>query len=1018
MKRAGASVPWEWAGAEIPQQQMKVQRIGKVALAGIAVILVPARAAEDSTAKTTFVDHVVPVLESSCLNCHNADETKGGLDLSSYAAAMAGGSGGQIVQPGSPDRSRLYTLSAHLEEPHMPPNKPKIDQAHLDVFKRWIEDGLLETKGSKAKKSTGPTLAATVEVTGDRPKEPAMPKHLLLEPEVVPERGSAVTALASSPWAPVVAIGGQKQVLLYRTEPLELVGILPFPEGFPEALSFSRNGALLLAGGGRGGKSGKAVAWDVKSGQRVIEVGREFDTALAADISPDHRLVALGGPGRNIKIYDAQTGDQLHSIKKHPDWLLEVEFSPDGVLFASGGRNGEIFVWEADTGIEFYELSEHQKAVTGLTWRADSNVLAACSEDGNVSVWEMQNGKQMKKWAAHPGGALAIQFAPDGSLLATAGRDKTVKIWDLNGALKREIKGFPDIVTAVTFTHDGKKVISGDWQGGLKVWDAGSGVEVGRLVSNPPTVEEQLARAEARVREVEAKWAGLSTAGPASEAAMSEAKKKRDAAERALAQVKKEQVDAAEMVKRGEQVLAEAAGNARAAGQARQAAQKMLEETRSAAEKARAQMAAVKAGLADLDGKIAAAPQELAALDKQILEADARTREAVQARDVAKRALDAIQVEANALPGDAAKQARLVAARKGLDHAESAKLQIEALLQDLREKRAGKAAAVASLARAKQEKSMELKTVELLISQQPESMARAEKQMAEADAKLMEAQKVEVASKARVEEAKKLVVSSGESLKQREAEFKAASAAAEQAQSRESAAKEAAAQINRELAFARYEVDKWQAARVNLQLHAESGVLTNYREQYIQLEGKAKSAVAEHQAAAQSVASAEQTLKKARAQVQQNTAAVETAKDQVVETGLKVLTAALVDQMRAGGESAPQGESSAKLEGSELQSIAAKAPEFKKELENTASRVKQTVADLAQASRTVQETPAMIQERERQRAAKEGEMKRLLQEVKEQEKKLEEKSKEVDVLRKRYEELYREWSLEKVPAGK
>ena len=65
---------------------------------------------------------------------------------------------------------------------------------------------------------------------------------LSLEPLVRTTRANALTALASSPWAPLVAVGGQKQVLLYHSDTLELLGVLPFPEGVPHVLKFSRNG--------------------------------------------------------------------------------------------------------------------------------------------------------------------------------------------------------------------------------------------------------------------------------------------------------------------------------------------------------------------------------------------------------------------------------------------------------------------------------------------------------------------------------------------------------------------------------------------------------------------------------------------------------------------------------------------------------------------------------------------------------------------------------------------------------
>ena len=44
--------------------------------------------------KVTYDDDVLPIFESSCLNCHNADKKKGDLDLSNFSGVMAGGAGG------------------------------------------------------------------------------------------------------------------------------------------------------------------------------------------------------------------------------------------------------------------------------------------------------------------------------------------------------------------------------------------------------------------------------------------------------------------------------------------------------------------------------------------------------------------------------------------------------------------------------------------------------------------------------------------------------------------------------------------------------------------------------------------------------------------------------------------------------------------------------------------------------------------------------------------------------------
>lgn len=108
--------------------------------------------AADEAAKVTFADDVFPILDNKCVSCHNTDEAKGGLDLASFGATMAGGSGGAVVISENPKSSRLYTLAAHTEEPIMPPKGTKATDEELKIISDWIAGGLLETKNSKAKK--------------------------------------------------------------------------------------------------------------------------------------------------------------------------------------------------------------------------------------------------------------------------------------------------------------------------------------------------------------------------------------------------------------------------------------------------------------------------------------------------------------------------------------------------------------------------------------------------------------------------------------------------------------------------------------------------------------------------------------------------------------------------------------------------------------------------------------------------------------------------------------------------
>lgn len=462
----------------------------------------------------SYQDHVRPIFESACNNCHNADKKKGGLDLTSYAALMAGGSSGEVVVPGAATDSRLFACISRTAEPVMPPQGDPLPSEQVEIIRKWIDGGLLDAKGGVAKKPKKPTLSLQVgEVAMGRPEgPPPMPEHLLLEPVVVTPRPGAVGAMASSPWAPVVALAGQRQVLLYNSDTLELAGILPVEEGGIDSLIFSRNGQLVIAGTGRAGKSGRLQAWEVKTGKVAFVLGEERDAVLAADVSADMYRAALGGPLRRVKLYDPSTGELVKDIKKHTDWVTALQFSPDGVLLASGDRAGGLHVWEAATGTEFYTLAGHTKAITAVAWRADGNVLASASEDGTIRLWEMNEGKEVKKWDAHRGGVLSLAFTHDGRLVS-CGRDNHAKVWKLDGSLVTSVNKFNDLPLSVTFTHDGQRFVVGDWSGRVSVWNSADAQPVGELSAAPPSLEQRVAalrpeleKAQQAAQQAKAAW--------------------------------------------------------------------------------------------------------------------------------------------------------------------------------------------------------------------------------------------------------------------------------------------------------------------------------------------------------------------------------------------------------------------------------------------------------------------------------------------------------------------------------
>jgi len=621
-----------------------------------------ARAEDKPAEKITFVDHIVPIFRAKCGTCHSAGEAKGGLVLENYGATMQGGASGAVVEVGDVDASRLYDLVSHKEQPAMPPKEPKMSDEFLTTIRKWIEGGALENKDSvvKVKKKASFALSTTA-VSTDKPEgPPAMPENLATEPTLVSKRGNAVTALAASPWAPVAAVAGHQQVLLYDLTNFTLAGTLPFPEGTVHVLRFSRNGSLLLAAGGRGGQSGRVVVYDVKTGNRVFEIGSETEVVLGADISPDHSQIALGGPRKMVRIYSTADGELQYEMKKHTDWITAMEFSPDGVLLASGDRSNGLVVWEAATGREFYVLNGHGSMVTSVNWRVDSNVLASSSEDTTVRLWEMNNGTQIKSWGAHGGGAASVHFLRDGRLVST-GRDRVTKIWDQNGAQQVALGAVPDLGLKTVFSEPRGVVLVGDWTGNLKVFEA-AGRELCNLPTNPAAVAARLEQAKTDAAAAEAAVTATAAQVAAIQKQITDKQELAKTAQKAYADAEGAVPGLAAEVTKQEQALTAKVEGLKTAEAAVVTATAAVEKAKAAlveAEKGTdaAAIEAAKKGVADSEAALAAAKKtvetttaEKTALEKVVADAKAKHKSVVDSLPGLKGAADKAVAEMNPTP--------------------------------------------------------------------------------------------------------------------------------------------------------------------------------------------------------------------------------------------------------------------------------------------------------------------------------------------------------------------------------
>jgi hypothetical protein len=436
-----------------------------------------------------FLDDILPIFEARCFKCHRDDKREGGLTMSTFSNMMAGGSSGEVVlAAGNPDGSRLFQMVLQEIDPIMPPRGKPLDDDQLDLIQKWIESGMRERSDSKIKlakaekKEANPIFIAAA--ISDGP--PPMPEVELAAYKTETIRPHAARALAVSPTSTLMAIGGDQQILLYNLEDFTLLGVLPFEEGEIYTIKFSVNGEMLFAGGGREGDTAAAVLYDVRTSKRVGTYGRGYDTILSGDISPDHAMLAIGGPDRKVRVYDTADGELLYELSPHTDWIYAIRFSPDGELLSTADRQGGLFFWQAANGREVGPMKGHNKAINDMAYTYDSNLMATAGDEGEIIIWDTWKYKQVRKIKAHTGRVLSLDYRKDGQLVSS-GEDGLTKRWGADGKAVSSYEKLTDWAYQARFANEGSLVLGTDWHGTIAVWNTDKGERVASLSTRPET---------------------------------------------------------------------------------------------------------------------------------------------------------------------------------------------------------------------------------------------------------------------------------------------------------------------------------------------------------------------------------------------------------------------------------------------------------------------------------------------------------------------------------------------------
>jgi RNA polymerase sigma factor (sigma-70 family) len=272
-------------------------------------------------------------------------------------------------------------------------------------------------------------------------------------------------------------------------------------------VAFTADGKRLVSRGDDGVRT-----WDVATGKQlrhfVSPPGKNWG---ATDLSPDGKTLAAASRGGSIDFLDISSDKKLISLGRGK--YTSVRLSPNGKLLAAFSQVNKdapmVELWDVRGQRKLRDWKPQGRQPLGMNFifSADSRKLLTSGLFGKVILWDTENGRQLhefkrldQQWIFS---SLGDALSPDGKLVALFESAEMVESkagaveWKARISLHDAMTGkrvrlltcpsrvvYPQGIgadfSALTFTPDGKKLVTGGPDRFLRIWDAATGDELQR----------------------------------------------------------------------------------------------------------------------------------------------------------------------------------------------------------------------------------------------------------------------------------------------------------------------------------------------------------------------------------------------------------------------------------------------------------------------------------------------------------------------------------------------------------
>lgn len=245
-------------------------------------------------------------------------------------------------------------------------------------------------------------------------------------------------------------------------------------QGGVTAIALSGDGRLLASGS----RDCTIKLWNLRTGQVFCTLSGHTAPITAIALSADANLLISGSEDQTLRFWRIKTGTLLRTLSGYKAVFTTLALSADRQLLVAGGQTGRVHFWLLNSNPITHGVYDQEDPVLSVALSRDGQQVLTGSNHHVITMYQGRTGELLRTWAAHSTVSTAIALHPTNQSFAVGGEDGIIQCWadqtTQSDRSSRLLTGHQGAITSLTFTPDGRYLISGSRDRTVRIWNSGT----------------------------------------------------------------------------------------------------------------------------------------------------------------------------------------------------------------------------------------------------------------------------------------------------------------------------------------------------------------------------------------------------------------------------------------------------------------------------------------------------------------------------------------------------------------